>query len=614
MQKLIKIQIIIILLCAFSLSFAQNKNNTQAARLLKLARRYEQLAQFSRSLELYQKLWNEDVNNINYYQGVKRNLVNLKKYDEALIASEKMIKIKPDPVIKANLGDIYYKNGQHEKAFTLWNEMITSQQKNKSMYRAVASSMIRNRLYEEAIEIYDRARDFFKEKNVFLLETANLYRAQLDYNKAVLLYIDYLKVNPNQYSYIEYSITNLTSSEEAINIIEKVLLEKLKEDNKNVGLRNLLAALYMRTSNYKAALEEFSLIDQYVEYKGKKDKRKIGSELFKFAQNANNDGAYEYAIQAFHLLLTRYPNSPYTANAKFGIAAAYEKSGEYVKSIEIYNDIITSFKKSPYVQKSLFRIGEINLEKFAKPVDATGFFKKVLDIKPFKNLNFEAIFKIGDCYVMQNLLEDAKNWYLKCEKEKSSPDWVEMRINYEIGKIEYWLGNFDLASTKFLLIQQNPLIITDKIASNLVNDALEYSMIINENEDNSETLKKYATAELLFIQKKSDKAIKFLIEVSQKDSSGFLADDALIKIGIEEKKGQEFERAVNTFQRIIDDYPESLHSDNAQKMIGEVYEYGFKDYLKAQQSYELVITTYPYSIYLEEVRIRIRELEKYINN
>jgi len=45
-------------------------------------------------------------------------------------------------------------------------------------------------------------------------------------------------------------------------------------------------------------------------------------------------------------------------------------------------------------------------------------------------------------------------------------------------------------------------------------------------------------------------------------------------------------------------------------MIGEIYEVGLKDVKKAQESYEVVLTSYPNSVLLEEVRKRIRGIEK----
>ncbi|HEX9975477.1 MAG TPA: tetratricopeptide repeat protein, partial [bacterium] len=408
---------------------AQQKSaqQIQTERLLSMARSYEQSGQFARSLELYQRLWRDEPQNVVYYRGVKQNLVNLKQFDQALAVVQQMLTSNPSPLIEADLGDAYYKQGQEEQAFSAWNGMLQKNPKNPSIYQIVASSMISNRLYDEAIKIYEKGRAALKDNQIFVIEMANLHQARMDYEKAILLYLDYLQNNPDQYPFIEQNITSLADEPELVQQIEKLLSDKIKENNNNIALRNLLASFYMRSSNYQAAMEEFSLIDDYIVTRPDRDKQKIGNQLFNFAQSAFNDGKYQYAIQAYNLLLSRYPESPYSANSKYGLANAYENLGDFANAVLIYQEIINTVKNSPLAKQSLYRIGVIKLDHFSAPEEAEGYFQNVLKIPASPTLNFDAMFRIGDCYIMRGLLDQAKNWYNQMVARYGSNDEVEKK-------------------------------------------------------------------------------------------------------------------------------------------------------------------------------------------
>jgi len=220
------------------------------------------------------------------------------------------------------------------------------------------------------------------------------------------------------------------------------------------------------------------------------------------------------------------------------------------------------------------------------------------------------MFRIGDCYIMRGLLDQAKNWYNQMVARYGANDEVEKKALLEIGKIDYWNGNFDAAVKSFSRIQSEPVNITDDRAGFYVNDAIDFMMFIEENKGTPELLKKFAAASLLSDQKQYEKALTLFYEIAQNSSAESLLDDAWLQIGQLEYQLGHYPQALSAFQTLIQKQPESVHCDLAQKMIGEIYEVGLRDLKKAQESYEVVLTSYPNSVLLEEVRKRIRGLEK----
>ena len=424
------------------MGWAQQGKNLQQRlnQMFNMARIFEQRVQFSRALEIYQSLWNDYPTNINYYRGVKNNLINLRKFKQAEDAIYKMLRVNSSVLIKVDLGDLYLKQGEKEKAVSYWKEILEKNKRIPSAFQIVASSMTRNFLYDEALEIYQKGREKLNNKSLFLIEMASLYKSRRDHKNAVLLYLEYLKYYPDQYTFIEHSITSFASDPELANEIEKILFTRINKDDKNIQLRNILAAFYIRSSNYRAALEEYSTIDEYILTRPKSERGKLGRELFNFANNAFNDGEYQYAIQAFQLVFTRYPKSPHAPQSRIGIARSYERLNDFEKSIETYREVIRDYANSVYAKNSHFNIGNILFQKYGNYKEAEKSFKAVLATGSFNAKNFEAMFRIGDCYLMEGELDQASSWYDQIQRQKKLTHDLKMKVLFKIAQTLFWKG------------------------------------------------------------------------------------------------------------------------------------------------------------------------------
>jgi outer membrane protein assembly factor BamD (BamD/ComL family) len=59
----------------------------------------------------------------------------------------------------------------------------------------------------------------------------------------------------------------------------------------------------------------------------------------------------------------------------------------------------------------------------------------------------------------------------------------------------------------------------------------------------------------------------------------------------------------------LEKYPQSIYRDQAQMLIGDVYNYGIKDKIKAIDAYQELLKNYGRSTYVDEVRDKLRELK-----
>ena len=74
----------------------------------------------------------------------------------------------------------------------------------------------------------------------------------------------------------------------------------------------------------------------------------------------------------------------------------------------------------------------------------------------------------------------------------------------------------------------------------------------------------------------------------------------------EEKK---FSESIKAFEQLLKEYPESYFCAQAQKLIGDVYNHNLNDKVKAVEAYQKFLKDYERSVYVDETRDKLRELQ-----
>jgi TolA-binding protein len=136
-----------------------------------------------------------------------------------------------------------------------------------------------------------------------------------------------------------------------------------------------------------------------------------------------------------------------------------------------------------------------------------------------------------------------------------------------------------------------------------------------------EALKQYASVELLLYQNKQADALDKLKGLKQgqgfkQGASGevitfsnqtILDDVYWLEADMRMKRG-EFDEAINLLQKILDEYPDDVLTDDAYFLQAEIYERQLKKKDKAMEIYREFLNKYPGSVYSAEARKRYRTL------
>ena len=173
---------------------------------------------------------------------------------------------------------------------------------------------------------------------------------------------------------------------------------------------------------------------------------------------------------------------------------------------------------------------------------------------------------------------------------------------FRLAEIQFFKNNFDSA-----LALLAPL--TENLKADESNDALILQYFVIENRVQfPEALKQYSHAELLARQYKLSEAIQELSSIIDIYPTAPLADDVLLKKAEYSIQLKRYAEALALYQKLLVDYKESIEKDKTQFKIGELYQLYLMDKQKAIDAYEVILEKYPFSLFIEQARKRIRQI------
>ena len=528
---------------------------------------------------------------------LKEAYLSAKEYDKV----EEMIKkdLEREPknwMLYCELANVYLKTQREEEAKLNLNKAIELSPDGKPAYSQVASVYLRNGLTSDAIDTYKQARMRLGKPDVFSLELANLYEGLLDYKQAIDEYFLYMGDDPTKFDLVEDRINRLIQSDENLDQIQLALSERIKKNPKDEYSHKLYGDLLFRRKDLSNAFETYKTVDKLFDANG--------TFILKFILMCYNQKLFDDAIQASQYLLSTQPSREVAVSAKLYIAHSYEGLEKFTDAIKIYQEVIDNYQRffTQEIAFSHFRIGEINLFYLKEPDMAFSRFQNVTSGYQESNWYPDALVRLGDCMMAKGDLDSARTLFLSALKYPKA-ETKEEEIKFKLTEIEFFQGNFEET------LEGYNRIIADFPKGLYVNNSLERIMVISENQELDRfLLSVFAQAMLDKLQGKADSAIFRLDKIISAQSKK-LSDLAQLEKGKIYKEEKKFSLSLEALEKLLEKYPESFFCDQAQKLIGDVYNYHLNDKTKAIQAYQKLLKDYDRSVYLDEVRDRLRELK-----
>lgn len=606
-----KITLLILVLLIFSIQ-AQQRNEQKFS----LAQSYEQIGDYNSAVKLFEELYQSDPANSMYINALYRAYTQLKNYAALVNILDARIKQKPDDVeAYGMLGSTYYLMGNEEKAVEVWNKPFQSGNINPVFYRVVGNFVLERRAFEIAIDLYEQGKKASEDKVLYAFDLARLYSLTMQFEKAAQEYCYILSNQPSQQQIVESNIFQNVNRPGALDATIKVIEDCA--DKGNLSFSFLLAKLYSEKKSYQKAYEIYLYIDEVQSSKGR--------DLYNFGRQMFSEKEYKLAADVFKKITDDYPDSPVNSQSSLGYARSleaslledYEKtlplwkpyfplkkfdSEETEKVLSAFNAIVNLYKHSEPAYESILRTAVIEFYLLKDYNEARRLLDIIVLEAPLSKNSAEAYLELGNIALIDGKLDEAEKDFSSILKLLSASEEQKNKAIYKLGKVNFYQGNFDEAKKNLSKVLGN-------LKDNSANDAIELTLLLNPQMNDSSNLVTYAQAEFLAEQKKFEEAAVSYKKLAENQQAFVLRTISAIKYSEMLIALDNYTEAVVILESISSEGEKNIYSDKAVYLLGKIYQYGLKNLSKAEEYYQKLLADYPKSIYVDDARTKILLLQ-----
>lgn len=617
-------------LLMMSILFSQINVTTQRMSTIQDALFMERRGDLDNAKIVYQSLLDKNPNNRQAYQRLKDVFKRTEELSKASTLIENWINMHPNDLQShIELGEILYLSNDELNADKVWARFEDAYGKNQTIYRMLLHTYSRYSLTQKMKELVNRGREKLNKEDLLSLDLANYYYSRQTYDLCIDELLLYIKSNPSYDKIVMDKILLISDDPENYLLIEKKLVSNLNENN--FQIHSLLAGYYFKTEKYKEALN----IHRLMGLQNNSDFKRWLS----LAENLKKEKQYGLSIDSYQIILNIESELPSSiiGDALLGLGQTYESQllendfqdrlvnfypnniffinhiqkiqKDSLKSIEstfnLYQRILQELPTSTFSSKAHYRLGELQLKIMHNFEGARESYFSALKAEPNNNLQNNIILKIGDTYLAEGNLINAKKhneqYYQKNQSKNNINSFIMKNIH-----LTFLSGKID--TTKILL---DSVIINTSPSDKYFNDLMELQDIIAQhfsygNKDDKAAFIYYVKAEKYLQEFKLIEAAEMLSFIRETYPNTSITPTVMLRECLLRMATNDIILSLN-IAKLLEETSLAPEGITAQ---GEIYEKVYKDAEKAIDLYNLLLEEYPMSMLAEPVRIRIRKLNR----
>ncbi|MCX8054528.1 MAG: hypothetical protein N3A67_02535 [Ignavibacteria bacterium] len=568
---------------------------------LRLAETYEKSGDINNAARIYEELYKENSNNQVVFEGLVRNFISLNRYSELLQYVKNRYDKQKDIINSSIYAELLWRTGNTNEANKIWDKAISDYSQNPLVYEQISNSMIQMRLFDKAISVLKQGRNNLNNKVIFSDNLSKLYIAIGDYRNGLTEILSQFQVNWNL-AITQGRIYALLINDEA----EKYILNELKKfannNSENIIAQELLAWYYRTTNKLEQALELFRNIDRL--------KKANGAEILRFAEECRRDGQFDVAMKAYGIVIDLGKNHPLIHSAWYGYARTLEQKimSQKQMSKESANELIAKYKsiikEFPNTQQALesrLRIAYILSNYLKNHEEAIKELNAAISERPRTSIAASATIDLANIYINLEKFEDAKIMLSNfINNNASNFQSLTNKAQFLIAEISFFNGQLDTA-----LKQYANLIIVPE--TDIANASLNRIVLIEQNKQYTKALSSFARAEFEERRNNLKEAIELYSNTANLSSGTDLFELALKKKIEIEYLSEDYQSVIKTADYLLEKVPDSIYGDFAllRKADSLVFINNKQDALNL---YTEILSKFPLSIYLPEIREKIKSL------
>lgn len=586
---------------------------------IQLANEYFLKGEKKKALELYRDLSRNESSNAIIYNNYFNLLLETGSYEEAQAYVKRSQKRDPENVqYRLDPGFIHVKAGELNKADKYFKEQVNAHKSNVQRIKMFAEYFSSRSLYDYGVYALTESRSSLGNPYLFSLDLAMLYRIQGNQDKMVLEYLNYVTQNSGNIQYVKNVLQAMLTKPEELESLERLLYDKVQQFPEVEVYSDLLIWVTLQQKNFYGSFIQARAYD--------KRYRRDGEKCMEVAKVALENDDYENAAKIFRYVIREFPNS--TNRFLAGLGLLRTREAQIKKSYPVQQDSVRSLlvDYGNFIRRFPDNMNALEASRnqallFATYLDqkdsAVNILTKLIaNPRASLYLKSKAKLDLGDIYLLKEESWESTLLYSQVEKsQKDNPIGYEAKLRN--AKLSYYKGNFQLA-------QEHLDILKEATTREIANDALDLSMRIKENiayDSTGAALKEYSAIELLLYQNNVEEALQRIQQLKEGRGRTAQATDSVqtifnqsilddvywLEAKIHLQRGK-FQESIDLLSKILSEYGEDVLADDAQFLIGEIYERQIKDNQKAMETYRDLLTKFPGSVYAAEARKRFRTL------
>ena len=388
-------------------------------------------------------------------------------------------------------------------------------------------------------------------------------------------------------------------------------LEKYPQTEKRVQANLLLGQCFFFKEQYLKAFDVFKNLLQYPDYKD--------ATLFWLGETYLKGSDYSQAEKHYRQLIDVYPNSLYVPQAYYSLAWTLFSQQKYADAKDTFLELTKKYPQSDLIEDSLFKIAECeyNLHSYENVVSyLEDYLKKFPQSKRQDHVNFY----LGESNYYLEKYSEAIPYYKKTA-EVSSDNKTTLASKISTGWCYFKLNDFEHSKQFFdeaQSLSQEKNIPSDDIDFGRASlfsqmqdypQALEaYNHLISTFPDSPRIIEGHlGKANVLYLLKDYGAAIneyKLVIEKSKQDpSTQELLEKASFGLAWTYLKNGNTEESIKIFKDVVNTTQNKSVKTSALTQIGDAYQ-DIGELNNALEVYDKILKDFPDSLYADYIQYR----------
>ena len=584
-----------------------------------LAKKYYLDSDYEKAALYYEKIFKEPEHRLKIYENYKSTFIELNKFKEAEKLIKTLIKENPNKLkFLVDLGVIYGLVDRSDKKNQVFDKAIEQIIKETSYDNAFDLGLAFEKIgnLEKALEVYLN----FESKNLlnpfaFHSKIALIYNKTGKTNKMINTFFEMLDFNNKFLQNVQNGLVNSIDFQNNLKekeILRQSIIEKIQANPKKIVYIELLAWFYMLNNDYENAYTQIKALDKKL--------NKNGSKLLELGNTALNNQDFKVAIKCFDDVDLKSNSLEYKFEAKnkklfalkskilYGNQIIQEELEElkanYLLILSQLNNSKNVYNNSLRKYNLLLDLSEIEAFYLGDISSAKQHLNNAILIPRLKEKQKgNAKLKLANILVLEDNIWEASLMYLQIEKQFKD-DQLGHLAKFKNAQVYYFSGEYDWCQAQLKVLKAS----TSKL---IANDALELSVLIsdNYNMDTSEVaMMLFSYADMLTFQQQFSKANILYDSILKNFKNHSLNDEIIFRKAKINLKQHNYQKAVEHFKLLIDNYPNSILLDNSLFLIASIYEEKIKDFDQAKKYFKTILFDHKGSLYAAESRKRFRKL------